>query len=54
MWWLIIFDPEFWIGVAIAAWAQFGHVVVELGLLVVVVAVAICFIYKSIIAKGIK
>ena len=24
MWWLIVFDPEFWLGAAIAAWAMYG------------------------------
>lgn len=50
--WLIVFDPEFWLGVATAAWALFGGLILEISLLVVLVAVMLWLIYKSIVAKG--
>ena len=48
---LIFLDPEFWLGVIIAAWAQFDDVIVELILLILLVGVMLWLIYKSIMAR---
>lgn len=48
---LIFLDPEFWWGVVVAMWAQFGDVILELTLLVLLVSVMLWLIYQSIMAR---
>jgi len=50
--WLIVLDPKFWYGVAVALLVEFGDVILAGILLVLCVSGFLFTLYKFIMAKG--